>query len=56
MLEFLKENKKKIIKRTLIIGGTIAGLILAGKVLSDKKEDVETVEFPEETTTEVTAE
>jgi ligand-binding sensor protein len=57
VIEVIKANKKGIAKKALLIGGGILGLIIAGKVLSSKKdenEEIELIEVPE--TTETTEE
>lgn len=44
ILEVIKENKGAIIKRALIIAGSIAGVLLAAKVLTGDEDDEEMVE------------
>lgn len=38
IIEIIKVNKKAIIKKTLIIGGTIAGLVLVTNIVAPKKD------------------
>lgn len=43
LMEKLKRNKKTIIKRSLIVGGTIVGIIAAYTLLKDKGDYAELV-------------
>lgn len=46
IIEVIKENKGSIVKRALIIAGTIGGLILAAKVFNND-DDYEMIELDE---------
>jgi hypothetical protein len=53
ILEVIKTNKKAIIKKALIVGGTIAGLAVVTQVVKKTKgasEDEDFEKFEEETT------
>lgn len=39
--ERIKVNKKKIIKKALIVGGVITGIVIGAKILYDNREDDE---------------
>lgn len=39
--EKIKENKKEIIKKALIVGGVITGIVISAKILYDNREDDE---------------
>lgn len=43
IIEVIKDNRKVILKRGLITVGTIAGLIIAGKVLTAMSSDEEVI-------------
>ena len=44
LLEVIKENKKAIIKKALIVGGAIAGLVIVAKMVKPTDEFNETIE------------
>lgn len=52
IIEFLKTNKGLVIKRVLIVGGALAGLVLVGGLLMKKEGDNEEL-FDEEIEDEV---
>lgn len=53
LIEVIKTNKVKILKRSLIVVGSIAGLFVVSKVLTTKHSvDLENYEVDEEATIE----
>ena len=47
LLEVIKENKKAIIKKALIVGGAIAGLVIVAKMVKPNEEILELEEVTE---------
>ena len=47
LLEVIKENKKAILKKALIVGGAIAGLVIVAKMVKPIGELDDTVEVNE---------
>jgi hypothetical protein len=43
LLEVVKANKGRIVKRALIIGASIAGLVVVGKLVAPKKDEIEII-------------
>lgn len=43
IMEVIKENKDAIIRRVLIVLGSVGGILLVAKVLSGDEEDMETL-------------
>lgn len=55
LLEVIKENKKTILKKALIVGGAIAGLVLVAKMVKPNDEILgleEVTEIPGEENSE----
>ncbi len=55
VMEIIGLNKGVILKRVLIVGGSIAGLVIIGKMLTTKVNDEEGFEFePMENSDDIT--
>jgi hypothetical protein len=54
LFEVIKANKKGILKKALIIGGTIAGLAVAAAIVKPKSNDM--IEIPAENAEDSTEE
>lgn len=53
VIEVIKSNKKAIIKKALIIGGTILGLAIVMRVVNTKGDTLEDADLEDQTTEEV---
>lgn len=53
IIEVIKSNKKAIIKKALIIGGTILGLAIVMRVVNTKGDTLEDADLEDQTTEEV---
>jgi hypothetical protein len=52
IIEVIKANKKAILKKALIVGGTIAGLVIVMKMATSNESESENPEVAVETTNE----